>query len=217
MCLRMGLRVAGNGGQELLAVEGVEPGLRRRLHGCRSRDIAEQGDLAEEVRGAGGNDVGAGVDRQLATADDVEAVADVARANDDVPLGDVDLDEVRGVKVAPLEAINSRAVRASDRSEERRRPQLPSAAGGRPRRPRASLRPRNGHRSRPGGVTSRRETPNVQDVVGNVCSVMPPPLGLLAYRFAPVVRHRALPRRSPRPGWPSFRQRQRRAGCLPVR
>ena len=95
MRLGVGLRVAGHGGQELLAVEGVEPGRRRRLHGRRSRDIAEQGDLAEEVSGAGGNDVGAGVDRQLAGADDVEAVADVARANDDVPRGDVDLDEVR--------------------------------------------------------------------------------------------------------------------------
>ena len=53
-------------------------------------------DFTEEVPGAGVDGLRARVDREPATADDVEAVAGVAGVNHDLPGRDVDLDEMRG-------------------------------------------------------------------------------------------------------------------------
>jgi hypothetical protein len=63
---RCELLVTGHSGEEVLAIERVEPGVGGRLHGRRTRHVAKQGDLAEEVSRAGRNDSVARVDRQLA-------------------------------------------------------------------------------------------------------------------------------------------------------
>src|SRR3954454_1549328 len=70
------LRVAGDGGDELLSVEGEELGLRARLHGRRAGYVAEQRDLAKvRARPGGARRPAARNDVEVAVDDDVEAVA----------------------------------------------------------------------------------------------------------------------------------------------
>ena len=105
----------------MLAVERVKPRVGRRSHGRRPRDVAQQRDLAEEVARAGVNGPAARIDRQLAAADDVEAVTDVAGANDDVSRRNVDLGQVRGDALLRDERERREEGHVLDQSELRRR------------------------------------------------------------------------------------------------
>src|SRR6266446_9035958 len=77
--------------QELGPLERLEHRRRRRRHGCRSRHVAQQCDLPDEVAGAESRDLAA-VLRHLDRAglDHVEAIALVALANDDPSGPDLD-------------------------------------------------------------------------------------------------------------------------------
>src|SRR5262249_58725730 len=70
-----------HGGEEVVALERVELRSGGRADGRGARRVPEQRDLAEEVAAPCGP-AGAVRDLELAVADDVEAVADIALAHD---------------------------------------------------------------------------------------------------------------------------------------
>src|SRR6476660_2958753 len=88
--------MARDDGEEVVALEGVEPGGGVRPDGRGARRVAKKRDLAEEVARAGADPPRAHLDRQLAVADDVEAVAGLAGADDDLSRRDVDLEQMGG-------------------------------------------------------------------------------------------------------------------------
>jgi hypothetical protein len=74
--------VSGDGGEEVVALKGVEAGVDGGGHGGGAGNVMEERDLAEVVVFVRGGVVAVGVDVELAGGDDVEAVAALAGADD---------------------------------------------------------------------------------------------------------------------------------------
>src|SRR3712207_3991454 len=91
------LRVPGYGFQEVVVLEGVELHARARGDGSGTGDVAEQGDLTEEVARTEPSHVAAFFGHSnLAVRDDVEAVPGVSLADDCCPHGHLGRDEAGG-------------------------------------------------------------------------------------------------------------------------